>query len=361
MMGAIDIVLLAIAAWFPAGWLARKWQRGALVPIAVIVGTICGVAVMFGVGYATHTLNPETHPAGEAILKILTSGPIAMLIAVAAGVKGWRDARVAISEGGVREATTSPKQEAPPPPARTTDLVEEPTIRPSKVWWRGAMIVWAILSVAWIGFLGEEAWEHRHHVSGEPEPVTEVTIRPDFTASTGEDVFDVFDREHEKSMRVSVEKSEPGSDVFRLARKNFAEDVNARGLNDEEFAEFIWEKVLSAKHFKEEFRQRRIDIANARASNLVTLGLIGPLALFGLMRFGRWHLGRFPPAQYSIHVRRGLAIATMWMMGAVTWAFIEEGDLYYALSNAYFPLFFAPPLVIVVSFLLWSWANKSKG
>ena len=85
-------IVALVVAWFPTKYLAQKWKRGLLAPIAAVIGIICSFVCTFAVGFAISLVSPM-EVNGQLFLDTISRCSLFLLISPFAAWWGWRSAR----------------------------------------------------------------------------------------------------------------------------------------------------------------------------------------------------------------------------------------------------------------------------
>jgi hypothetical protein len=222
-------------------------------------------------------------------------------------------------------------------------------------YWKWSKRLWFVLSIIWIAVLASEVWEVRDLIGATTKKIVNVSIETEVNTEVDKTnpflMGEYMDLPFKKPVRDSA--------VFKEARTRFP---SKSALSDDDFSLFLWNKISEAAKYKRRWRQRDIDVANARLRGLLILGPVIPLLAFLLMLAVRWHLRKFPISQYSTYTKKVIAAVVTWELAAYAWIvmFNENGNFEYAFENAYSTFYLLPPIVIVVGAVLWRWANRSQ-
>ena len=87
-------IVAAVAAWIPTKYLAQKWKRGLLAPIAAVIGIICSFVCTFAVVFVIDLVSPVA-VKGQLVLDIISVCSLSLFISPFAAWWGWRSAKKA--------------------------------------------------------------------------------------------------------------------------------------------------------------------------------------------------------------------------------------------------------------------------
>jgi hypothetical protein len=222
------------------------------------------------------------------------------------------------------------------------------------------LVIWAIASVLWIGFLILRSWADIApafseikitHVEVPTEIVdrTAGSLHQDMSPPGGKPSRETFD--FPKYLNVPADrKLSPDEALFKEARQMFP---SFEGKSDQVLVDHVWQ---AAQRSAGQLADRQRDRAEGALIVAVLRSVLLPLVVLLASSVTVWLLHKFLPPPYA---RKVIAVSVIWVMASIAWSAIQEDSLRYALADRYTLQHFLPPIVVVLAAVIWAWASRT--